>query len=99
MIDLVYAPSADDDLLEIFLTIAEDDEGAATRFIDRIRAALRRLADYPLSAPARPELGVDMRSLAVGRYLVLYRVQPDHVLILRVLHGARDIGAALDTEG
>ena len=32
-----------------------------------------------------------MRSLGVGAYLVLYRALADHVLIVRVVHGARDL--------
>jgi plasmid stabilization system protein ParE len=32
-------------------------------------------------------------------YLILYRVIPDGVQIVRVLHGARDIDSALFMEG
>jgi len=95
VIDLVYAPTADDDLLEIFLLIAEDDEIVADRFVDRIRTSVWRLAHYPLSAPARPELGSDIRSLVVGHYVVLHRATSEQVRILRILHGSRDLATAL----
>jgi len=87
---LVYLPSADADLLEIYLTIASDDVGAADRFIGRIRRSVLRLADFPLSAPARPELGKDIRCLTIGAYRVLHRVEADDVLIVRVILAARD---------
>lgn len=99
MIELVYAPDADDDLLAIFVTIASDNEGAAERLIDRIRQSLWRLSHYPLSGRARPELGPSVRSLPVGRYVVLHRIEADRVLILRVLHGARDLDASVDENG
>lgn len=90
------SPEADRDIDDIWLTIAREDEGAATRMVERIAAATARLADFPLSAPAKPDIGLDVRSLVVGRYLALYRVTNDEVLIVRVVHGARDIPGLLD---
>jgi len=59
---LVYLPSADDDILDIFVTIALDSEPAAHRFVDRLRTAILRLADYPESAPARDDIAPGMRA-------------------------------------
>jgi toxin ParE1/3/4 len=98
VVDLVYLPSADEDLLDIYLTIARDHEPTADRFIDQMRSAIRRLSAYPRSAPARPELGEGIRSLVVGSYLVLHRVDFEQVSVVRVIHAARDIGAALDAD-
>jgi hypothetical protein len=44
----------------------------------------------------RPELGPEARSIVVGRYLILYRVGPDSVDIVRIVHGAGDLAALLD---
>jgi toxin ParE1/3/4 len=68
---LVYLPSADNDILDIFLTIALDNEPAAHRFVDRLRAAIMRLADYPESAPACDDIATGMRGLVLGRYVAL----------------------------
>lgn len=89
MSELVYLASADADLLEIFSTIAQDDPRTAQRFIDRIRKSVLRLADFPLSAQARPEFGEGIRSIPVGSYRVLHRVEPDRVLIVRRPQRAR----------
>jgi len=97
-VELHYRASADEDLLGIYLSIARDHEPTADRFIARIRSAIMRLAIYPHSAPARPELGEGIRSLVVGAYLVLHRVDPDEVVIVRVIHAARDIGATIDAD-
>jgi toxin ParE1/3/4 len=90
------SPRAIRDVDEIWQTIARDDEGAATRMVERFATATARLADFPLSAPARPEIGPDVRSVVVGRYLMLYRIEHDRVEIVRVVHGAREITGLLD---
>lgn len=55
-----------------------------------------RLADFRESGLARPEIGAGARSVAIGNYLVLYRVERDSVDILRVIPGARAIDGLLD---
>ena len=37
--------------------------------------------------------------LVEGSYLILYRIRPNDVQIVRVLHGARNINHALFAEG
>lgn len=51
------SPLAIRDLDDIWLTIALDDPGAATRTVQRIAEATARLEVFPLSGPARPEIG------------------------------------------
>ena len=92
------SPQAIADVDEIWFHIASDNEEAATRTITRIAEATGRLADFPSSASPRPELGDGIRSLPVGAYRVLHRVEGDHVLIVRVIHAARDIGALFDAD-
>lgn len=85
-------PRAIRDVDEIWSYVAAHDLDAADRLAERIADATDRLVDYPESAPARPELGEGVRTLVVGRYLVLYRAGPDSVDVIRVVHGARDLG-------
>jgi len=47
---------------------------------------------------ARPELGHGLRSFVVGQYVVFYRPSTKGIEIVRVLHGARDIGATFEAE-
>lgn len=81
---------------DIWLHIATDDPVAATRMVERLAAGVARLADFPESGRARPEMGAGARSVVVGRYLVLYRVVGEHVDIVRIIHGAREITGLLD---
>ena len=89
-------PQAIRDLDTIWLHIAADDPAAATRLIERIATGTARLADFPESGPARPEIGPGARSVTIGNYLVLYRIEADSVDIVRVIHGARAIAGLLD---
>lgn len=95
---LAYLPAADADLIEIYITIALDDEAAADRLLDRIRAALLRLGDFPESGRARGEIAAGLRSVPIGRYVALYRIIGSEVQVVRVLHSARDFGALFADE-
>lgn len=96
MAKLRRTPQATADLDEIWLSIAVDSERAAERLVARIEQAEERLAEFPALGPARPEYAPDARSWVVGEYVILYRIEPGAVAIVRILHGARDIGEVLD---
>lgn len=94
---VVFGARARRDLDAIWMYVAREN-AAADRLIDRIHTASRRLADFPESGPARPEIAPGVRRLTVGNYLLLYRVG-SAVDVVRVLYGARDILAALGEAG
>lgn len=48
-----------------------------------------------MSGRRRPDLGDDLFTFPYGRYLIVYSVEPERVLIRRILHGARDLDRAL----
>jgi toxin ParE1/3/4 len=69
--------------------IAKDDPIAARNAVQRIRAAVDQLADYPnMGRSGRVPL---TRELIVGGtpWIIVYRVRADMVEIIRVLHGAQ----------
>ena len=49
------------------------------------------LADFPLIGQAADELAVGHRRFRFQSHLIFYTVQPDHVEIRVVVHGALDI--------
>jgi plasmid stabilization system protein ParE len=56
----------------------------------RIVDASVRLADFPDSGRVVPELqDEDVREVIVRSYRVMYRVLPEEVEVVAVLHGAR----------
>jgi toxin ParE1/3/4 len=46
----------------------------------------------------REELAPGLRSLPYGRYVIFYEVMPDRIAIVRVLHGAGDLGPPFEGE-
>jgi toxin ParE1/3/4 len=87
------------DLLDIWLDIGANNESAANRVYDRLQARIRILEKFPEAGMARPDINDDARVLTERPYLILYRVADVSVLIVRVLHGARDIDSMLFDEG
>ncbi len=85
-------PEADQDLEDVRHHIAQDNPAAAIRLLQQFRDTFRRLADFPMMGTARPELGIELRSLRVGNYLIFYRPLGDGADISRVLHSSRNIG-------
>ena len=88
---IARTPRASLDLIEIWTFIADDNEKAADRLIDRIGATLLSLRDNPLMGRARPELGTDLRSFPVGSYIAYFKPLPDGIELVRVLSGYMDI--------
>lgn len=69
--------------------IAERNPRAVIAMGDAIEAAVRRLADHPqMGRPGRVQ---GTRELVIGGtpYVVVYRLERDAVVILRLLHGAQ----------
>lgn len=82
---------AEADLLEIWSYVAADNPAAADDLLDDVDATCARLADAPHSGRLRGELAPNLRSLPVGNYVIFYRPEEDWVVVIRVLHGARDL--------
>ena len=88
---IIRTPAAEDDLWEILLYIARDNEDAAFRLIDTIDEKFQLLAQFPNAGPARPELLRNVRSFPVASYLIFYVPVEDGIEVLRVVHGARNL--------
>ncbi len=89
-----YTQSAETDLLELWLTIAEDNLVAADKSLDSIQSAVSLLAAQPEMGRVRPELADGLRSFPTRTpYIIFYVSDEDGLLIVRVLHHARDIDA------
>ena len=90
---VIVTDQADDDLKQIFSCLGAQSPLGAQSVADEINRSFENLSSFPLSGSPRPRLGQDVRSIVVSPYLILYAVRRDHVTILRVLHGSRDIEA------
>jgi toxin ParE1/3/4 len=68
---------ASQDLAEIWWYIVRNNRAAADELIRRFDGVFQMLARHPAAGRTRPDLGSDLRSFSVGRYLVFYRVDDD----------------------
>ena len=84
---------AEQDLIDIWLYIAQDNVEAADRLLDRIDEAGWLLADNPELGRARPDIAPDFRYFPVGNYLMLYRRVPEGIELVRVVHGAMSLSS------
>lgn len=86
---------ADLDAIWFYLTTESGYPGTADRLIDAISRRFVLLAAHPHIGRRHDELRPGLRTFWVGVYAILYRAEVENVLILRVLHGNRDIAALL----
>jgi toxin ParE1/3/4 len=93
MQQIVRSPAAQADAIEIWAYIAEDNAPAADRLLARFDEAVRKIVLQPFIGKSVHEIAPGIRFIPVGSYLIFYRVVDRGVEIVRILHGARDIGA------
>ena len=96
MARIARQPQARRDLIEIWNYIADDSVRSADALIDRVDAKLTLLATNAKLGRVRDELGIGLRSFSIGRYILFYQTMPDGILLVRVLHSARDLGPLLE---
>lgn len=87
---------AEHDLEVIGDYIAQDDPRQALRFLEELRARCLGLADMPERFPLVPRYeATGVRKRGYGNYLIFYRIEPERVVVLHILHGAQDYGESL----
>ena len=88
---LKISPLAKKDVLETWHHIAPDNTVAANRIVVKLNDKFKFLLRTPFGGRARPEIREDVRGFPVGDYLIVYRILPGVLEILRVVHGARNL--------
>jgi len=90
-----WALSASLDLEEIVGYIGSDSIDAARRVVERVETRGAALATFPLRGRVVPELARhglhQWRELILSPYRLIYRVGDDHVEIVAVIDGRRDV--------
>ena len=94
----VLSPRARRDLLDSARWIARDNPAAARTFRDAAADAARRLGEHPEMGVLRTELtdpSVRFLPLTGFPYVIVYDADRHPPLVLRGLHGARDLPRVL----
>ncbi len=90
----VLAPAARRDLLAAVQWIAKDSPVAAQTFRDDVVKMARRIGEHPKFGSQRLELAAEQYRFVVLTgfpYVIVYNAKRQPPLILRILHGARDL--------
>ena len=90
---LAFTPLAEQDLEAIADYIAAGNPVRALSFVRELRAQCQRITLKPSGYRLRPELDDGIRSCAHGHYVIFFEATAEAVLVVRVLHGARDLPA------
>lgn len=63
-----------------------------------LMGAMRNLTVYPYEGKSRDDLRPGLRSMAVRNHLILYRVRPGVIRVLRIVHQSRNITSDFEFE-
>jgi len=89
-----FLQSALDDLEEIVLYISKDSKERAMEMHDKIIQLATKLETFPKLGIQVPDKNISARGfrmIAIDRYLLFYKVYPEEICVLRVLHGGNSL--------
>ncbi|KRB62726.1 plasmid stabilization protein [Rhizobium sp. Root708] len=89
------SPRAEEELREIWRSIAPDNERAAGNLLRRFLEKFALAAGYVEIGPRGPELSAAARILIEGRYVAVHEPRPRGILVVTIVHGSREIGTWL----
>lgn len=99
MAQIRWSLTASTDLQEIEDFIARDSVFHAVTFVDCIVESTATLLKTPHIGRVVPEFNrQDLREVIFRGYRIVYLVQNDEVLILRIVHGARNLPGLIQRE-
>lgn len=93
----VYTEAAELDFAELVdQTRRQFGEAQTLALTHKLIAGVERIAHRPMLGHSRPDIGhPNVRFWTVRPFLIVYQTGVVPLRILRILHGARDVGALL----
>lgn len=88
--EVKWSPEATEDLESIAEYIARDSEFYARAVVTEILSVSRNIGEFPLIGHIVPEIGDErIRERLIYSYRLVYRVEPERILTVAVIHGKR----------
>ena len=88
----ILSEIADKDLEDIFdYTFDEFGFDQAEKYLLEIEGVFQNLIVNPQLGKKREEIKQDLYSFPKDNHIIFYRILDNHIRIVRVLHGSRDI--------
>lgn len=97
MADLVFTPSAKEDLQQIWNNLEEvAGREIAISFLQEIKSKREQLADFPELGRTRHEFIFNLRSFPFKKYIIFYMPIEIGIDVFRIVHSSRDIERIFD---
>src|SRR5664279_259472 len=94
--EIIWSAWASDDLVAVAEHISRDSASYAATVVRELVAAARSLCTFAERGRRVPEyVDPSVRELIVRKYRLVYRVQPERIEVLRIIHGAREMPPAV----
>ncbi len=91
MVKIIWTDFAIEDLKSIHSYISKDSVANADKLIEKIIGRTDQLEVFPNSGRIIPEFNSELiRELIEGRYRIVYKVNSDHIGIVRVHHSSME---------
>jgi len=87
---VLYQAAAKNDLIEVWLQIANDSVERADEYISKLQEICELIAVQPAMGVDRPDIADGVRSFPVDHYIIYYEQHRRTISVLRVWHAARD---------
>lgn len=89
---VVWTEAAISHLQAIYNHISQDSAVYATQVVDRLTQRSQQIAAFPNSGRMVPEFQSEsIREVIERPYRIIYRIKPDQIDVLAVLHGAQSL--------
>ncbi|HEV8377944.1 MAG TPA: type II toxin-antitoxin system RelE/ParE family toxin [Tepidisphaeraceae bacterium] len=83
---------ADADINGIWNYIGQDNPSAANRVEQSIHAAIEKLEEHPNFGHPRDDIApAEYKFYRVHSYFIVYRIEGDTLVVVRVIHAARNL--------
>ncbi len=87
---------ADSDIRTISQWIARDSIRTALKWVDDLDREFLKIVQTPGIGTDRSDLRPQLRSVPFGNYLVFFKSSRNGVIVVRIIHGARDYARLFD---
>ncbi len=100
---LQISPLASQDFDDIYTYIAQNNPDAALQFFDAARETFAKISTTPSLGRVYPTQNQSLTGLrkwgvkGFKSYIIFYLIREDVLIIVRVIHGARDFPALLES--
>ncbi len=92
MVIVLWTEFALEDLKIIYDYIARDSPVYADKFVEKLINRVEQLKNFPMSGRAVPEFNLEkIRELIEGNYRIVYKINSDHIGVVRIHHSAQPL--------